>query len=221
MFYRILLTLSLIIVYQNSIAANPASQDWVKGYVAANYIPSQVTINWPSLCLSGQSLTSLSGCTPDCTDSSVSCPATSARGLPGLSAPSYLKNGVIVFQLTQTGSLPNPALTIQTTSLPSHRGYMCDVLNSDGSPVTLYAVSSSPNPRIVTTHSIDIVNTSSRLFTSVAQPLSSLTGLWYQNPNNPLYLVCLGYQRAPGSSVLQPSPVCGGTGNACINYSLS
>lgn len=229
MIYRILLTLNLAMVYQNSIAANPASQDWVKGYVAGKYIPLPRTINWPSLCPSGHSLNGIDGCTPDCTDPNVSCPTDPTRGLPRLTTFPSLNNGAVVFQLPQTGVSSNSALRLQTNNLPSNYGYMCQVLNADGSPVTLYALETIPTPQIVATSLInmsgDIVpngtNISSPLVNSIAQPLSPSNGLWYQNPTNPLYLFCLGYQRTPGSSILRSSPACGGAGSNCLQYSLS
>ena len=53
------------------VSANFTSQDWVKAWASANFTPITPAINWSSLCSSGQSLTDSTGCSPNCNSGSA------------------------------------------------------------------------------------------------------------------------------------------------------
>ena len=67
----------------------------------------------------------------------------------------------------------------------------------------------SPNSQIV---SSNFVNT-------VAQPAGTVN-YWYNNPTNPLYMMCVSYQVNAGTNQLSSNAACGGATDQCITYSF-
>jgi len=232
MINRILIILALCLLGNSAaMAANPASQDWVKTWVTANFTPKTGAINWSSLCPSGQSLTDSTGCTPNCNSGAAAATCNTVFSLGNVEQLSriplpYLDNGVVVFQLTQTTSTgPEVSLVIALNSAPTNYGYMCEILNANGTPATLwdaeYTPIAFPNTIITLDSNLNTPPYASDHFVNAyAQPLGSAF-YWYNNPKNPLYMMCLGYQVAAGSNNLQSYPACGGTtGATCISYSI-
>ena len=62
--------------------------------------------------------------------------------------------------------------------------------------------------------------TSDNFVNTVAQP-SGTANFWYQNPANPLYMMCVGYKVNGGTNQLLSSPACSGSGSQCISYSIA
>ena len=213
-------------------APTPASQDWVKTWVSANFTPITITpsINWSSLCTTGQSLTDSTGCSPNCNSGSATstCNTIFNRGqveqLSGISLP-YLNSGVVVFKLTQTGSSGSGAsFNVILQQQPTGYGYMCEILNADATPAVLWdasTASSFPTSIITMDSNISAPPYLSDNFVTTIAGSQGQTKYWYNNLSNPLYMLCLGYQVTNGNN-LQSNAACGGTtGATCVSYSLA
>lgn len=184
------------------------------------------TIDWRSLCLPGQLLTDSAGCTPDCErDANTACSTLFLKGqienLTGIPRP-YIRSGVVVFKLTQTANTGATALlNITLNQKPSGYGYMCEILNADATPATLWNTTHSSIPTTIITLDSNIIGPpfkSDSYATTATQPAGGVY-YWYNNPNNPLYMVCLGYVTTDPNS-LQSNVSCGGTGPVCVSYTL-
>lgn len=241
------LVASLILMLSNSISfANPASQSWVKSWVTDNFAPlvgaatqnwvstyfallDPANINWSSLCPNGQSLTNSAGCAPNCNSGSAVSVCTQifrtgqVAQMAGIASP-YLDNGIVVFKLIQTGGAGTGAsfnVVLQPT--PNGYGYMCEILNSNATPAILWNVQQSP-PFPTTVITMDSsVNPNNQIISSnfvstVTQP-AGVVNYWYSNPSNPLYMMCLGYS-VTNVNQLSSNAACGGSGNACVTYTL-
>jgi len=193
-------------------------------------LPATATIDWSSLCTGGQSLTDSSGCTPDCTSGAAASACTTifntgqvsqATGVP---SPA-LSNGVVVFRLTQTGGGTGASFNVLLSATPTGFGYMCEILNSNATSATLWDVQAAapfPTSVIVMDASIspNAIITSDNFVNTVTQPAGG-TYYWYNNPTNPLYMMCLGYRVNGGTNQLSSNASCGGTvGPQCISYSF-
>ena len=221
-------------------APNPVSQDWVKNwvttFVTANFAPistGSTAINWSSLCSGSQTLESANGCTPDCTTSpaAATCTQIFAAGqvpqLTGVPLP-YLSNGVVVFKLTEVINAGNNFGTgaslflFLNANLAASTGYNCEILNSNGTPATVYQTSTPYSTSIITMDDgLTGPNWKSANYVNVNS--SSGGYLWFQNASNPLYMMCLGYQVPANSNYIKSYPACGGTGTnpACVSYTWS
>lgn len=188
-------------------------------------------IDWDALCFQGQSLTDSTGCTPDCTNlpAALTCNAIYSVGqvekITGIHGP-YLSNGIVVFKLTQTGSAGSNALfnVVLNQGLTAGAGYACEILNADATPATLWGSQNKmPFSTSVITLESTLYATSNAFSNVVLQPPVDGNYRWYNNPNNPLYMLCLGYTtiNSEENASLKSREACGGlTENACISYLL-
>lgn len=188
------------------------------------------SINWASLCSSSESLTDNMGCTPDCNNGSAvaACSAIFQLGqvqqLSGIPLP-YLSDGVVVFKLTQLGIKNSAVFNVTLNQIPTDYGYMCEILNANGTPAILWDVQSKPPfpTSIITMDSNIPFGTpikSDNFVTTVTQKAGG-TNYWYNNLKNPLYMLCLGYQVDKDTDSLLSSAACGGkSGLTCVSYQL-
>ena len=106
---------------------------------------------------------------------------------------------------------------------PTGYGYMCEILNSNGTPATLWDANATPSFPISIITMVDISSPpyfSDNFVTTIAGSQGQ-TKYWYNNLSNPLYMLCLGYQVINGNN-LQSNASCGGiTGATCVSYSLA
>lgn len=189
--------------------------------------PINSMINWASLCLVGQSLTDSAGCTPDC-NRGIAAPTCNTlmrtgqvENLSGIPLP-YQRTGVVVFELTQTiGTGTSALFNVTLSQKPSGYGYTCEILNANGTPATLWDTSHPTAPTSIITLDSNVSGPpfkSDSFATTITQPAGSVF-YWYNNPNNPLYMMCLGY-TATEPNTLQSNTACGGNESICVSYTL-
>lgn len=226
---NLLMPLMFFLVCPVALAQGPLTPE-ILIPASTNPTISAPEIDWGSLCFQGQSLVDPNGCTPDCNTlpTAVTCNAIYNMGqvekITGIPRP-YLSNGVVVFKLTQTGSKGSNALfnIFLNKGLTASTGYACEILNADATPAILW---DSQNKIPFSTNVITLESTvhaaSNAFANAVLQPAVG-NYRWYNNPNNPLYMICLGYivtDTEEGAS-LRSREACGGpAGNACISYLL-
>ncbi len=190
--------------------------------------PVNPLIDWASLCRPGQLLTDSAGCTPDCDHgpTATTCQTLMRTGqiesLTGVPQP-YLRTGIVVFKLTQLTEIePSAVFNVTLNQKPSGYGYMCEILNTNGTPATLWDTTTHPPiPTSIITLDSNVSGPpfkSDNFVTTVTQPAGGVF-YWYNNPNNSLYMACLGYiVNAPNT--LQSNTACGGSGPICVSYTL-
>lgn len=196
--------------------------------ITTTNVPTNPLIDWISLCRPGQLLTDSAGCTPDCDHgpTAITCQTLIRTGqienLTGIPQP-YLRTGIVVFKLAQLAETGTSAVfNVTLNQKPSGYGYMCEILNANGTPATLWDTTTHPPiPTSIITLDSNVSGppfTSDNFVTTVTQPAGGVF-YWYNNPNNPLYMACLGYiVNAPNT--LQSNTACGGSGPICVSYTL-
>lgn len=196
--------------------------------ITTTNFPTNPSIDWPSLCLAGQLLTDSAGCTPDCAQGStaITCQTLIRAGqienLTGVRQP-YLRTGMVVFKLTQLAGVGTfSVFNVTLNQKPSGYGYMCEILNANGTPATLWDTTTHPPiPTSIITLDSNISGPpfkSDDFVTTVTQPAGGVA-YWYKNPNNPLYMACVGY-TVSAPNTLQSNTACGGSGPVCVSYTL-
>lgn len=184
-------------------------------------------INWAALCLSDQSLSSKSGCTPDCTSQPTASICNFIFSLAkieqntGIQSP-VLNNGVVVFELPQTGVKKDSVFNVTLNQTPSNYGYVCEIVNSDATPAFVWDTTTKAytNLIVMDKHTNSAPYKSNNFVNAVAQGTNGEAGYWHTNPNNPLYMICLSYTTDNNSNYPQSSAACGGSSGKCISYSL-
>ncbi|MCX7114842.1 MAG: hypothetical protein NTW08_02875 [Gammaproteobacteria bacterium] len=218
------------LIVANTVQAAPQDNDFTLQNsnfpVITDPTSSSIMLDWRALCPVDQSLTDTVGCAPDCNrDSTAACSmlfrAGQVENFTGIPLP-YLSTGVVVFKLTQaSGAGTASVLNITLNQKPSNYGYMCEILNANGTPATLWNTTRPPIPTTVVTLDSNLSGPpfkSDSYVTTVSQPSGGVFN-WYNNPNNPLYMVCLGYSVTE-SKTLQSNVACGGTSGTCVSYTL-
>jgi hypothetical protein len=186
----------------------------------------QGPINWSSLCQGGQLLEDNSGCMPDCTDKPTAATCniifqnSRIEQLTGIQSP-FQSDGVILFALPQKGVSRNAILNVLLHQAPRSYGYVCEVLNSDATPASIWDTNTKAftNHIIMDQHIKTPPYKSSNFVNVVAQGTNG-EGYWHSNPNNPLYLICLSYTVDDKANFPQSTSGCGGTSGSCVSYSL-
>lgn len=213
-----------ILVNATALAGSPASQAWV----TENFLPkTSAPIEWSSLCLNGSVLTDQRGCAPNCNSgpTSLACSIILRLGqiekLSGIPAP-YVDNGAVIFKLEQTGGGSGASFNVILNEAASNYNYSCVILNSNGTPATLWNVdTSNPFPTSVITMDPSVGDSPIRSGNFVTTVVTSSVRYWYNNTDNHLYMLCLGYQLSQGSNSPQSHAACGGTQPGCVSYSLA
>ena len=105
-------------------------------------LPGAATIDWSSLCPTGQSLANSVGCAPNCSSgpAAAACNAiintAQVSQKTGVPTP-YLSNGIVMFKLTQTGGGSSASFHVSLGTTQSGFGYMCEILNSNATAETV------------------------------------------------------------------------------------
>ncbi len=191
-------------------------------------LPGKATIDWSSLCSGSQSLTSASGCTPDCNNAPASSAcntifnASQVENISNIPLP-YNSDSIVFFKLSDAAN-PGVAFNITVANSVQGNGYMCEILNANGTPGTLYDQSNNNVPRsVIGMYGNDASASyqSDNFVNVLAQQSSGGTGTyWINNPNNPLYMMCVAFQVSSGPNTLVPTSGCGGNGLSCVSYTL-
>ena len=196
-----------------------------------NDIAKSTVIDWPALCLNDQELLSANGCTPDCNGIAMAgtCNqlfnASRVEKIAYISRP-YNSQGVFVFQLNPVLATKNAKFNIVVAAAPaSGNGYICELLYRDGTPATLWNTRSkigvSSSTIAIDSSCIHPCKSSNYTNYMVQRDGSSQTYFWFNDPNEPLYLLCLAYnQTGTVPAQLQSTSGCSGTSGDCVSYLL-
>ena len=197
----------------------------------SNDVVQNTAINWPALCLNDQDLLNATGCTPDCNSIAMAGTCNQLFNASRIEKTSYISrpyssNGVFIYQLNPVLATKNARFTLVVAAAPAPgNGYICELLYRDGTPATLWNTRSkvgvSSSTIAIDSSCIQPCKSSNYTNYMVQLDGSSQTYFWYNNPNEPLYLLCLAYnQTGTVPAQLQSISGCSGTSGDCVSYLL-
>lgn len=220
----------LVVLSSVAFAENSPTQNWVEGWLA-RFSPNPTIpllntfIRWESLCRGGEIIDDANGCTPDC-NTPLTAPTCNTifniaqtEELTNIPLP-YLANGVVLFRIPQQNISSTAVFNVVVGQTPHNYGYMCQMLNSNATPAYIWDTTTKAFTSIITMdYHVTAPFKSDNFINTVAQGTNG-GGYWYSNQNNPLYMMCLGYQVINGSNYLQSNTTCGGNTGECVSYTL-
>ena len=98
---------------------------------------------------------------------------------------------------------------------------MCEILNADATPASLWDTTTKAFTSIITMdYHINAAPFKSDNFINTVAQGTNGGGYWYINPDNQLYMLCIGYIANSGTNQLESSSACGGPSGSCVTYTL-